>query len=134
MKERKYSRKRDAILHKLQTADRHPTADWIFQELKTELPDLSLDTVYRNLRLFKQDGVIESIGVVNGQEHFEVCTEHEHGHFICDKCHSVEDISINTDLKGYLDNISSLKQAKVDRVELIVRGICRDCLITTNEN
>ena len=131
MKERKHSRKREAILNKLLTADRHPTADWIFQELKTELPDLSLDTVYRNLRLFKQDGVISSIGNVNGQEHFEVHKE-AHGHFICDVCHHVEDIAITEEIQHSFEQVKNIRLGKVDRVELTVRVICATC--STHQN
>ena len=39
-------RKRSAILECLRSTDTHPSADWIFQQLKGEIPDLSLGTVY----------------------------------------------------------------------------------------
>ena len=48
-------------------------------------PDLSLGTVYRNLLLFQQQGVIQSVGVVNGQERFDADTT-PHSHFVCTTC------------------------------------------------
>ena len=50
---RKHSRKRDAILECLRCTTSHPTAEWIYTQLKPTIPDLSLATVYRNLAMFK---------------------------------------------------------------------------------
>ena len=63
---RKHSRKRDAILDCMRHTTCHPTAEWVYQQLKPVFPDLSLGTVYRNLSVFKASGMIQSIGVVNG--------------------------------------------------------------------
>ena len=46
----RYSKKREAILEAIRSTDTHPTADWVYQTLKPTHPDLSLGTVYRNLR------------------------------------------------------------------------------------
>ena len=61
---RKHSRKRDAILDCMRNTTCHPTAEWVYQQLKPIYPDLSLGTVYRNLAMFKESGTIQSIGVV----------------------------------------------------------------------
>ena len=63
---KKFSRKREAILTCLHGTTCHPTAEWVYQQLKPQFPDLSLGTVYRNLAAFKAEGVIDSVGVVNG--------------------------------------------------------------------
>ena len=63
---RKHSRKRDAILSCVRGTTCHPTAEWVYTQLKPEIPDLSLGTVYRNLAMFKQDGEIVSVGTVAG--------------------------------------------------------------------
>ena len=68
---RKHSRKRDAILSCVRGTTCHPTAEWVYTQLKPEIPDLSLGTVYRNLAMFKQDGEIVSVGTVAGLERFD---------------------------------------------------------------
>ena len=88
---RKHSRKRDAILRCVRTTDCHPTADWVFSRLKPEIPDLSLGTVYRNLAMFKEEGTIVSLGVVNGLERFDWRVE-PHSHLICRCCSRVVDV------------------------------------------
>ena len=59
---RKHSRKRDAILECLRCTTSHPTAEWVYNQLKPTIPDLSLATVYRNLAMFKAEGTIDSVG------------------------------------------------------------------------
>ena len=46
---RRHSKKRDAILSCIRRSHLHPSAEWIYTQLKPEHPDLSLGTVYRNL-------------------------------------------------------------------------------------
>ena len=72
---RKHSRKRDAILECLRCTTSHPTAEWVYTQLKPTIPDLSLATVYRNLAMFKDEGTIDSVGVYNGLERFDFRTD-----------------------------------------------------------
>ena len=67
----KHFRKRDAILSCLRQTTEHPSADWVYAKLKPEIPDLALGTVYRNLTLFKDQGLITSLGTVGGVERFD---------------------------------------------------------------
>ena len=46
---RKYSRKHEAVLQCLRSTTTHPSADWVFQQLRNDFPEMSLGTVYRNL-------------------------------------------------------------------------------------
>ena len=89
---RKHSRKRDAILECLRCTTSHPTAEWVYTQLKPTIPDLSLATVYRNLAMFKDEGMIDSVGVYNGLERFDFRTD-PHAHFICRICGAVSDIN-----------------------------------------
>lgn len=67
----RYSKKREAILAAIQGTSCHPSAEWIYQQLKPSHPDLSLGTVYRNLIFFQERGDIRSVGVIQGQERFD---------------------------------------------------------------
>ena len=88
----KHFRKRDAILSCLRQTTEHPSADWVYAKLKPEIPDLALGTVYRNLTLFKDQGLIASLGTVGGVERFDGNVT-PHVHFICTACHRVTDLS-----------------------------------------
>lgn len=88
--QKKFSRKREAILTCLHGTTCHPTAEWVYQQLKPQFPDLSLGTVYRNLAAFKAEGVIDSVGVVNGLERYDGNTI-PHAHIVCESCGAVLD-------------------------------------------
>ena len=87
----RYSKKRAAILSAIQSTDCHPSAEWVYQTLKPEHPDLSLGTVYRNLIFLRERGDIRSLGVIGGQERFD-CHTHPHCHFVCEDCGAILDL------------------------------------------
>ena len=88
----KHFRKRDAILHYLQSVTDHPSAERVFTQLKAQIPDLSMGTVYRNLNLFKQQGLAVSVATIKGVERFDGNTG-PHVHFICTSCSAVLDLT-----------------------------------------
>ncbi|MDR2797194.1 MAG: transcriptional repressor [Treponema sp.] len=90
-RERKYSKKREAILRMIQSTQSHPSARWVYEQLKPAIPGLSLGTVYRNINLFIEEGSVVSIGIVDGEERFDGCIA-PHPHLICTCCSSVFDL------------------------------------------
>jgi Fur family peroxide stress response transcriptional regulator len=122
----KHFRKRDAILHCVRSTDAHPSADWVFEHVKEQMPDISLATVYRNLSLFKEQGLITSLGTVKGVERFDGNTE-PHVHFICTQCGNVQDlpeISVPEELNSAVAQSSG---GRVDNCQLSFTGICGEC-------
>ena len=122
----KHFRKRDAILHCVRSTDAHPSADWVFEHVKEQVPDISLATVYRNLALFKEQGLITSLGTVKGVERFDGNTD-PHVHFICTQCGSVLDlpeISVPEELNSAVAQSSG---GRVDNCQLSFTGICGEC-------
>ena len=123
----RYSKKRAAILEAIRGTECHPSAEWIYQKLKLEHPDLSLGTVYRNLTHFQETGEIKSVGVVKGQERFDANTA-PHSHFVCTECGAVCDlpeIKPDPDLDRTVCNRYG---HAVSRHELVFYGCCKDCL------
>ena len=123
----KHFRKRDAILQYLQSVTDHPSAEKVFTQLKAEIPDLSMGTVYRNLNLFKQQGLAVSVATVKGVERFDGNTD-PHVHFICQECDAVIDLmdmEIPDSLKSVAENSSG---GQVSGCVLCFSGLCQDCL------
>ncbi|NMA93480.1 MAG: transcriptional repressor [Clostridiales bacterium] len=129
MKKRRYSKKRQAILERVCSTDVHPSAEWVYQELKPEFPDLSLGTVYRNLAAFKQEGVIESLGVIDGLERFDGNTE-PHAHFICKHCAAVIDLP-GLKLPNRFEDV--IECGRAEELELRFIGTCNKCASTRKE-
>jgi Fur family peroxide stress response transcriptional regulator len=90
-KERKHSAKRDAILKVIQSTAEHPSAQWVYDKLKPHIPNLSLGTVYRNINIFLHEGLVTSVGVVDGEERFDGVVE-PHPHLVCSRCGRVMDL------------------------------------------
>ena len=122
----KHFRKRDAILTCLRETTEHPSAEWVYSQLKQEIPDLSLGTVYRNLSLFKEQGIITSLGTVNGVERFDANTD-PHVHYICTGCGKVLDlhhIQVPEDLNQAAATDSG---GEVTGCQLTFTGVCGQC-------
>ncbi len=123
----RYSKKREAILDCLRSTDSHPTAEWIYAQLKGEYPDLSLATVYRNLAQLKSSGIIRSVGVVAGHEHFDANAA-SHPHAVCLCCGRVVDVC-GTETSGSLLEEAGRKTGfELSETVISFNGICPDCL------
>lgn len=123
----KHFRKRDAILTCLRGTKTHPSADWIYEQLKAEHSDISLATVYRNLARFKERGEIVSLGTVNGVERFDGNTE-PHVHFICTNCSGVLDLEGIAVPKELSSTVCQTAGAQVSGCQLTFTGTCNQCI------
>ena len=121
-----YSKKREAIIHAIRSTTSHPTAEWVYQTLKPNYPDLSLGTVYRNIAQFKNDGVIISVGVVNGQERYDGNVI-PHTHFVCSSCGAVIDIPGEFVGRVVSAQVAAKYHLQVDSSEVLFHGICSNC-------
>ncbi len=122
----KQFRKRNAILTCLQETDLHPSAETIHEMLRAEHPDISVATVYRNLALFKRQGLITSLGTVNGVERFDANTQ-PHVHFICTGCDAVIDlpqVEVPQSLGTAAEQAAS---CHVSSCQLTFTGLCQKC-------
>lgn len=129
---RKHSKKRDAILDCISRTKCHPTADWVYQQLKPQIPDLSLGTVYRNIAMFKEEGVIQSIGVVNGLERYDYNTV-PHTHFICTSCHQVLDLEEITLPSEVIRQTEACFGGTIQSYQLQFSGQCAECRNSPSE-
>ena len=123
----KQFRKRNAILAYLQNTTVHPSAEMVFAGLKPQIPDLSLGTVYRNLKLFCNQGFASCVATVGGVERFDGNTN-PHVHFICNQCDAVIDLmemEIPSTLTGTAESCSG---GQVTDCQLSFTGQCKACL------
>ena len=122
-----YSRKRVAILDALRSTKVHPTAEWVYEKLKPEYSDLSLGTVYRNINKFCAENKVRSVGVINGQEHFDGDIT-PHSHFVCESCNAVIDIDENFFSDDRLSLISHKYGINISGEDVMFKGSCNSCL------
>ena len=123
----RFSQQRERIYQTVLESRAHPTAEMVNQQLKPEMPRLSLGTVYRNLLFFQQNGTIQSVGVVNGQERFDAVTA-PHSHFVCTSCGAVIDLHRIPMDPALTAAVREQYGFEVQRHELTFYGRCQKCM------
>lgn len=88
----KLTGKRRTIVEILLEEDRYISAKELLERLKEQFPRLSFDTVYRNLNLLLEEGLIEESTFGDGGSKFRItCDTHDHHHhYICTLCGKTE--------------------------------------------
>jgi len=122
----KHFRKRDAILDYLRQSKAHPSAETIYTELKPQIADLAMGTVYRNLTLFKQQGLVSSVATVRGVERFDATTD-PHVHFICSDCDAVIDLHEMQIPDSLLSMATACCGGEISGCQLSFTGVCQNC-------
>lgn len=121
----KYSRQRESIRAYLSSTKEHPTADMVYQKVRTEYPNISLGTVYRNLNQLVEQGEVQKITCGDNTEHYDYDTS-EHYHFICQKCGRVLDL--NMDSITHINSIASANfDGEIQGSVTYFYGKCPDC-------
>ena len=121
----KFSRQREAILEELRSRYDHPTAEELYLSLKPNMPNLSLGTVYRNLNLLADEGIIMKISS-DGADRFDA-TKENHYHMLCTKCGRLYDINFPL-LDGIEEKAQSVADCQITSHQLTFIGVCKDCL------
>ncbi|NTW81939.1 MAG: transcriptional repressor [Chlorobiaceae bacterium] len=121
----RYSRQRERLLAILRSTENHPTAIWLYDWMKPEFPSLSLGTVYRNLAILIEQGVVRKIDAGSTFDRFEAKTS-PHYHLICRKCGTITDFE-----KRFFPEIDDEIRRSTDftieghRIDFF--GTCADC-------
>jgi Fur family peroxide stress response transcriptional regulator len=123
--DRRETPQREAILNVLRHTDSHPTADWVYDEVRKIIPNISKGTVYRNLNLLQEMGEISALSLSGAATKYDGRQEN-HYHFRCLKCGLVFDLEepINDELN---EKIAKSTGLKISYHRLEFRGLCRDC-------
>ena len=122
----KRSKQRDRIFQVLRGTRSHPTAEWVFEEVRRQMPRISLGTVYRNLHILARQGKVKELDFGDGSRRYDAFTD-DHYHFICERCGSVQDLDIPP--QADLNDIVRLHvRGRVRSHRLDFLGVCSDCL------
>lgn len=119
------TRQKTAILEVLRGTTAHPTADWIYNEVRKEIPNISLGTVYRNLRQLCQCGDILELVLCGNLSRFDARNDN-HYHFRCQKCGQVFDVDEPVDAE--MDNTVARRTGfRITYHRLEFYGQCLEC-------
>ena len=120
-----YSKQREAIYNFLAGRKDHPTADVVYDNIRKDMANISLGTVYRNLKVLCETGRIRKVDCGDGLDHYDANLR-VHQHFICEKCGSIEDIFLG-ELEELKISASKACEGEIISTEIVFRGICPKC-------
>jgi Fur family peroxide stress response transcriptional regulator len=119
------SKQKDAIIKTIKETDTHPAAEWIYEKVKKEIPNISMGTVYRNLKLLKAAGVIQEVCASGEMNHFDGNTE-RHYHFRCHRCGRIYDLDEKIN-RAIEDRVARKTGFKVTHHTVELGGLCLNC-------
>jgi Fe2+ or Zn2+ uptake regulation protein len=102
----------------------HPTAEEVFIRTKSDMPDISMATVYNCLDALVKSGLVRLVNLDRGATRFCPNME-EHGHFVCESCGAVIDLDMASASANSSLRIPS--GFKVSRYDVSVHGACPSC-------
>lgn len=119
------TKQRQVILEELCKVTSHPTADEMYQMIRKRLPKISLGTVYRNLEILSELGMVLKLDVGGTQKRFDGNVQN-HYHVRCTECGCVGDLHMPTDLT-IEQKAQPLTDFQIKRHSLEFIGVCPEC-------
>jgi Fe2+ or Zn2+ uptake regulation protein len=116
----RYSHQRETIKNIVYNTNSHPTAEWVFDRTKKIIPNISLGTVYRNLKVLAES---DHINIINDGSiaRYDWNTD-SHGHLKCKVCDNLVDVQLVND--ELISKIEKKFEFDVDDVEMTIIGTC----------
>lgn len=121
----RYSHQRERIFRAVSERCDHPTANMVYEQLKLEMPRLSLGTVYRNLNQLADAGRLKKIPLADGSCRFDK-TKAAHSHIVCDECGAVSDVHLPS-FEALETAIATETGYELRSYDVVLRGVCKDC-------
>lgn len=122
---------RHAVLEYLIQTMSHPTADEIYKSLEGKFPNMSVATVYNNLRVFREAGLVKELTYGDSSSRFDYVTS-DHYHVICEVCGKIVDFHYPA-LNEVEELASHVTGFKVSHHRMETYGTCPDCIKVQNQ-
>ena len=123
---------RYAILSFLMETHSHPTADDIYKALSPMYPSMSVATIYNNLRLFVEAGLVRELTYGDDSSRFDADLS-DHYHAICKDCGSIVDFN-HPPLHDVERAASASTGFTVEGHRMEIYGVCASCLEARKAN
>ena len=122
---RKVTAQRQCIFRALQGNVAHPSAETVYEAVRSEMETISLKTVYQTLNELTELGEIMALDLGTGAIRFDPNVEDPHHHLVCRACGKVRDLHVEFD--GLEVPPTAAEGYAVSSAEVVFRGLCEDC-------
>lgn len=123
------TRQRELLFEIIHNAHRHLNADQLFELAKKRDPKINRVTIYRTLKVLKQEGLIDELDLLHfdGEQHYyETRLKREHAHVVCLKCGAVQEF-FGEPIQALREQITASLGFKIEVARTEVGGTCADC-------
>ena len=126
IKSRPVTTQRQLLLKLIRDADGHIDAKELYRRASNEDQAISLATVYRNLRFFRDIGLVDERRLGQVRSYYEITRSKEHQHLVCRGCNRL--IEFNSPLiRELIEKLQCEQDFDVTKVELYLEGYCAEC-------
>jgi len=108
---------RVAVLREL-GKKRHPTMEEMYSGIREKNPTISLATVYKNVNLLKEQGIVIEINMPNGKMRYDYFAR-PHIHLACKNCGCIEDLDYDENLLNFQNILEQSKRVVIDRLDVV---------------
>ncbi len=96
----------------------HPTMEEMYSGIREENPTISLATVYKNVNLLKEQGIVIEINMPNGKMRYDYLAR-PHIHLVCKSCGCIEDLDYDENLMNFQNTLENSRGIVIDRLDVI---------------
>ena len=104
----------------------HGTPDEIVAAVHQKASGVNISTVYRNLELLEEIGLVRHTHLGHGAPTYSVATDDDHVHLVCRDCGAVEEVPPGV-LDAVVQTLERERGFSVDVGHFAVFGRCREC-------
>jgi Fe2+ or Zn2+ uptake regulation protein len=117
---------RRLLLSIMREAGRHLDAKEVYRRASESDPNISLATVYRNLRVFEKQGLINERHLGQARCYYEIKRSGEHQHLVCEACGQVIEFESPL-IRKLVAEVQRKNNFSVTKIELYLEGYCHKC-------
>ncbi len=102
----------------------HISIEKLYGVMLKKFNSISLATIYKNINLMLEASFIQEVKIPNEKSVYEL-TKETHSHIVCDSCGEIVDIAL--DLDSIMSNAAQTTDYKINKSNLTLLGICKNC-------
>ena len=120
------TQQRKLILEIIKQINGHVDADEIYRQARQKSPNISLSTIYRNLKFFKELRLVEEHPLNGMRRYYESTSYSKHHHMVCLGCGRVFEFTCPS-TERIKSRLCREENFKVTGVDVRLLGYCPDC-------
>lgn len=123
---------RKAIISYIIDTHEHPSAEKIYKDLLPKYPNMSLATVYNNMKVLVDEGFVTELKITNDNTTYYDFLGHQHVNIVCESCGKITDFE---DVNVFEIEHEAHRQTKfkITQIQLMAYGVCPSCQLKQSQ-